>query len=638
MLKKVLSLLMLIVVVSVTAFAQDYENYEYYDTNSYDVDIKISKDNVYSVTETIQVDFKEQRHGIFRYIPYIQNVKRPVNGEIEEFRSRSRIYDVNVQGYDFDVSSENGNKVIKIGDKDTYVYGKQTYVITYKFKPDDDKVSEYDEIYFNILPYQWETPIDKVTFKVEFPKEIKDIDIYAGLYGENAKDAVNYTLEGKTLKGESTVKYPRYFGITMLSRVEEGYFASQTSYTALFAAMWIFIVGIAVLAIICWFLFGRDEMLVTPVCFMPPYDMSPAELGYIIDDAVDDRDIISLFFYWADKGYITIEEKEKDEFIFTKIKDLPEETPEYQHTVFSRLFRSGTEASTKKLSGKFFETLQTAKTQVKAYFEIVKGSRLYTKTSTILENIFALASFIPVTIALAVCGYANVVGTSSVVTIVFLSIMLFLSFIGISMGIEKYYFNKKSGRATKIFVPCCFSAVILLCMILYANTFMQGSVAGYYINPFIPVTAGAISTAITMIFSCIMRKRTENMNKWFGELIGFKDFIETAEKEKLEMLIAENPNYFYNILPYAYALGVSDVWAKRFEGIAIQNPTWYTGHNMNSFWIYSSMTNSFTNMQTKLSIPPSTQANGKHTGSFGGGGSFGGFSGGGFGGGGGGSW
>ncbi|MEG0895590.1 MAG: DUF2207 domain-containing protein, partial [Oscillospiraceae bacterium] len=369
MLKKVLSLLMLIVVVSVTAFAEDYENYEYYDTNSYDVNVKISQDNVYSVTETIQVEFKEKRHGIFRYIPYIQNVKRPVNGEIAEFRSRSKVYDVDVKGFDYDVSSENGNKVIKIGDKDSYVSGKQTYVISYKFRPDDDRVSEYDEIYFNILPYLWETPIEKVTFSVEFPKVIKDIDIYAGLYGENADNTVSYKLDGKTLTGESTVKYPRHFGITMLSRMEQGYFTSQQNYNILFIVMWILIVAIAVGSAICWLLFGRDEKLVAPVCFMPPYDMSPAELGYIIDDAVDDRDIISLFFYWADKGYITIEEKGKEEFIFTKIKDLPEEAPEYQHTVFSRLFRSEPQASTKKLSGKFFETLQTAKTQVKAYFE-----------------------------------------------------------------------------------------------------------------------------------------------------------------------------------------------------------------------------------------------------------------------------
>lgn len=42
-------------------------------------------------------------------------------------------------------------------------------------------------------------------------------------------------------------------------------------------------------------------------------------------------------------------------------------------------------------------------------------------------------------------------------------------------------------------------------------------------------------------------------------------FLETAEKEKLEQLVFEDPKYFYNILPYAYVLGVSDKWIKSLK-------------------------------------------------------------------------
>ena len=50
-----------------------------------------------------------------------------------------------------------------------------------------------------------------------------------------------------------------------------------------------------------------------------------------------------------------------------------------------------------------------------------------------------------------------------------------------------------------------------------------------------------------------------------------------VEKDKLEMLVNDNPNYFFDILPYAYVLGVSDIWSKKFESIAIAPPTWYVG-------------------------------------------------------------
>ena len=38
---------------------------------------------------------------------------------------------------------------------------------------------------------------------------------------------------------------------------------------------------------------------------------------------------------------------------------------------------------------------------------------------------------------------------------------------------------------------------------------------------------------------------------------------------------SDNPEYFYNILPYAYVLGVSDKWMKKFEGITMEAPHWY---------------------------------------------------------------
>lgn len=55
-----------------------------------------------------------------------------------------------------------------------------------------------------------------------------------------------------------------------------------------------------------------------------------------------------------------------------------------------------------------------------------------------------------------------------------------------------------------------------------------------------------------------LQKRTKYGNEILGKLRGFKNFLETVKKEKLESLVMENPNYFYDILPYTYVLGVSD--------------------------------------------------------------------------------
>lgn len=142
---------------------------------------------------------------------------------------------------------------------------------------------------------------------------------------------------------------------------------------------------------------------------------------------------------------------------------------------------------------------------------------------------------------------------------------------------------------------------------------------------------GIICVTVIMLFVKIIPKRTPYGNKIFGKLKGFKRFLETAEKPQLEALVNENPEYFYNILPYTYALGVSETWMKQFETIAMQAPDWYIGYNtfdMHEFNHF--MNDTMESAQSAMSSSPASDS--------GGGSSGGGSSGGGSGGGGGGSW
>ena len=128
-----------------------------------------------------------------------------------------------------------------------------------------------------------------------------------------------------------------------------------------------------------------------------------------------------------------------------------------------------------------------------------------------------------------------------------------------------------------------------------------------------------------------MPKRTRFGNEMIGKLRGFKRFLETAEKPQLESLVEQNPEYFYNILPYTYALGVSDVWINQFETIALQAPNWYDSagdFNMHTFGAF--MNTTMASATVAMSSSPSSDS--------GGGSSGGGSPGGGSGGGGGGSW
>ena len=133
-------------------------------------------------------------------------------------------------------------------------------------------------------------------------------------------------------------------------------------------------------------------------------------------------------------------------------------------------------------------------------------------------------------------------------------------------------------------------------------------------------------------FVSVMDKRTPYGVDSIGKILGLKQFIETAEKDRLEMMAKDDPQFFYKILPYAYVLGVTNVWSKKFESIAIQPATWYHGPSyMNSMLFMHHINSTMSSMQRVMTSMPQGRGSG---GSFGGGG----FSGGGFGGGGGGHW
>jgi uncharacterized membrane protein len=60
------------------------------------------------------------------------------------------------------------------------------------------------------------------------------------------------------------------------------------------------------------------------------------------------------------------------------------------------------------------------------------------------------------------------------------------------------------------------------------------------------------------------------------EWLGFKMYLETAERYRMQNL---TPETFEKYLPYAMIFGVEKQWARAFETLNMQPPTWYVGSN-----------------------------------------------------------
>jgi uncharacterized membrane protein len=83
------------------------------------------------------------------------------------------------------------------------------------------------------------------------------------------------------------------------------------------------------------------------------------------------------------------------------------------------------------------------------------------------------------------------------------------------------------------------------------------------------------SGILFLIFSLFMPKRTEKGAEVYWQLLGFKEYINTAEKYRAQFY--EKEDIFEKYLPYAIVFGLTKKWAIAFEGIYQKPPSWYEG-------------------------------------------------------------
>lgn len=584
----------------------------------YDVDMKVTKQNTYRIKETITTKFLAQRHGIYRDIPVVNDVRR-TDGSTDRILAKVENISCGVDRYE--VSRQGDYCRIQIGDEDKTVVGKKVYTISYDYVMGNDVLPEEDELYFNIIGNGWQNSIRNVTFRIEMPAEFEEekLGMSYGPEGSTETSGLYYYVEGNTIYGEldSEILLSSYEGVNVRLSLPEGYFerTEKTPYPAYLAiVLALLTMG---LAFLLWWLFGRDDPVVETVEFYPPDGLNSVELAFIYNGNSSRDDVISLIVYLAQKGYIEIQEGEgKSGKDFTLIRRRPYDGVNEMEEIFMNgLFAKGEKVTKKDLENTFYKTVDR-----------ITGKMGSKKNK---EKIF----------------YANSLNKGWILWLLPLITCVLAGF----LPVKNYEYSLSQGLVVSFAVGLMpmlasrtfFSHGNIVGRILFGFIFLLMGLAGYFIFLRTPLQyeniwytiaflAAAVAGFVAMFFNCYLSKRTPYGTEMLGRIRGFKTFLETAEKERLEALVMENPQYFYEILPYTYVLGISDKWMKKFESITVEPPTWYAGGHSSAFDMIMFHHFMNTTMSAATSSMTSTPSSSSSSG--------GGFSGGGSGGGGGGSW
>ncbi len=547
----------------------------------FDEQVTVLPNGSVDVTENITFRFIGSWRGVYREIPVEYNTPQGMNYSLF-LRVKSVTEDGEALKYES--SRERHYRKLKI-----YVPGAQdttkTIVIEYTVSDALRFFDDHDEFYWNVTGDEWDMPIASATANITLPVGATGIrtNVFTGAYRSTGKQAEAQVV-GNGVEVHTTAPLAYHEGLTLAVAFDKGIVHEPSSLervSQFLESNWPLVVPIFAFFGMFWLWWtrGRDPRL-RPITaqYEPPDKLTPSEVGTLIDNSVDMKDITAAIVDLAVRGYITIEEKDKSsmmglmhnkDYVFHLKKSFAENTSlkPHEQELLSGMFGSGSGAgetvSLDDLHNQFYRYIPSIKNRV---FESLVGNGYYKRRPDSVRS-----------------GYI----AGGVV----------LGFLSIWGGVPLSNFL---GMAPLPFIM-----------------------------------AGILTAAIVCVFGWFMPARTISGARALEGVLGFEDFLAHVESDRFNRMI-KTPEMFEKFLPFAMALGVEKNWSKAFQNIYTQPPSWYQGGGYGpNFYPYAFVNNLNTMSSQASSVMTSAPRSSGGSG-FGGSGGGGGFSGGGFGGGGGG--
>jgi uncharacterized membrane protein len=543
-------------------------------------EIIVMPDASIDVTETIQAHFiGGPWHGLYREIPVEYVTPQGLNYSL--FLDVKRVADGNGRALKYESSRERHYRKLKIYVPDA---DNSTQDISIEYTVSDAVrfFEDHDELYWNVTGDEWDIPIQSASARIVLPENTTNIraNVFTGAYRSRAQNA-DAEIAGNGVEVRTREPLRLQEGLTVAVAFDKGFVHEPTAAAKMvmfFRSNWPLGIPIAAFLVMfyLWWTRGRDPRL-RPITaqYEPPDQLTPGEAGTLVDNSADMRDITASIVDLAVRGYIVIEEHQKDRmlglmhdkdynFIVQKDRGTWATLKPHEQSLLEGLFTAGTvgeSVSMSSLENHFYTTLPEIKSDI--------------FSSLITHGYYARR---PDSVRSAYIGAGAVVG-------------FLIAFAGAKIA-------SSQGTAPLTFI-----------------------------------VAGLASGLVICAFGWFMPAHTEQGTRALEGVLGFEDFLVHVESDRFNRMI-KTPEMFEKFLPFAMALGVEKNWSRAFQGIMTQPPQWYRGSSYGPNFYPMTFANDLGYMSSRASsvmtsAPRSSGGSGFSSGGSSGGG-FGGGGGGGF--------
>ena len=571
--------------------------------DKYDIKVDVDRFKKLHITEKIDVVFDSSSHGIIRQIPlgkyYIDSIRVNDNHKVSYHKNYIEI---------------------KTGDPHYFAPKQVSYLISYDLQYTDNKA----ELYHDLVGTLWPVKIKQVNFEVNFPLPIDadQVGLSIGPHGHKGfSERAVFKVESMVIRGQTTKSLNPNEAITLRVNLDSRYFIPYKDYFP--NKLLIIAIILAFCSYLLWHYYGKDFKVIPIVSFKVPKGVGPLTAELVYSEKVTTKGLTGYLVDLAARGFIKIEPKGNSDFAIRKIK-IPKDSG-MEKDFLEAMFR-GEEVVLK-------EELASNITFGTRCFKILTevGSD---KPKYFYEHDVATFFSWMLTFSCLICFAGTYVSKQFLLYFVWYNLQNILEYISFILLCIYVCMSKSYGYIIKIALALV-STVGSICV---SWNFIPD-------RPLISILC-LICFIVSLICSLYMSKRNKNGTKLYSELLGLKHFIKVTKVNHLRILVHKYPKYFYDVLPYAYVLGVSDYWIKRFTSAINADPGLRSAINYGDLGVVLTNWGRFNAFTTSMRRSSSLsiknyhtcQGNGGIMGGIGSSGGGGGFAGGGGGGGGGRSW
>ena len=425
-----------------------------------------------------------------------------------------------------------------------------TFPITLHYTLDNVVETDEENRQFVRIPLLsgFKYPMEQVKFSVSMPGSFTDTpEFFSGYHEQDIERVISFSVSGVTISGSVDAPLKDSETLYMLLDAPEGMFpraaAVGQSLPVVHAAMAV----CAGLALLYWILTLRRPLIWPRRRLSPPQGLSAGNVGaYLV---LDPTDLTLMVLHWAQLGYLSIRMDLRERVLLDKKMDMGNERSAFENRCFSMLFSRGSQIDA--AAGRYARYAQQVRDSTRyrgAGLRRGSGNPRIFRLLACGVGLFSGA-------AMADCMHLQSSSVRIMLMLLLGAVTAFLTW-RIQTGMSRFQLLWKRELTISLILAALPPVVGLL-----TGGALYGLLASLW-------------AMVSGFLAAVGGRRTELGIQTCTELLGLRRFLRTASPGELQRILRENPDYCYELMPFALALDADRKFTRQLGAVHLSSCKW----------------------------------------------------------------